>query len=168
MLMETNPVQNLEPERKESLNSLAYLLRLFLHYKQAKRKEKIYAWLILCGLMAIGIVLFYLIIVKMNVTITDNQATVRFVVYPGDSIQDTADNVARTIYIVSQKHDKIYQVTISLYMTHSKVHSTLFMGDVTEDAIETRKYRDLASYIKARKEFISTRISSLEYANLLK
>ena len=166
--METNLVRNLDPERTESLTSLAYLLRLFLHYKQARRREKVYAWLIICGAMILGIALFYLLIIKLDVIITDNQAQVKFVVYPGDSIQNTADNVARIIYRVSKKYNKIYKVTLSLYMVHGKIHSTVYMGNITEDAIETRKYPDLASYIDARRAFLITRISSLEYANSLK
>lgn len=165
--METNLVQNLEQEKTENLTSLAYLLKLFLHYKQARRKEKIYAWLIICGAMILGIALFYLLIVKLDVVITGNEAQVNFVVYYGDSIQNTADNVAGIIYRVSKKYDGIYNVTLSLYMVHRKVHGTAYMGNITEDAIEPRKYKDLASYINARRNFLVTKISSLEYANSL-
>ncbi|MFH1230867.1 MAG: hypothetical protein V1709_05155, partial [Planctomycetota bacterium] len=97
--METNFNQTLSQEKRESLTSLAYLLKLFLHYKQARKKEKVYAWLIVCGIMIIGIALFYLLIVKLDVIITDNQAQVQFVVYPSDSIQYTAETV--TSYVAN-------------------------------------------------------------------
>ncbi|MFH0888238.1 MAG: hypothetical protein V1871_03420 [Planctomycetota bacterium] len=166
--METNIIQNSEQERTENLTSLAYLLKLFLNYKRAKRKEKIYAWLIICGATILGIALFYLLIVKWDVVITNNQAQVKFVVYSGDNVQNTADNVAGIIYRVSKKYNKIHKVTLSLYRIHSKVHTTVYMGNITEDAIEPRKYKDLASYINARRDFLITRISSLQYADSLK
>jgi hypothetical protein len=166
--MEMNVNQNLEQGKKESLNSLAFLLRLFLNYKQTKRKEKVYAWIILCSVIITGTALFYLIILKSDIIITGNKAKIKFVVYSGDSIENTATNIAKVIYRVSKKYDQAYNVTVLLYITHNKIANASHIGNITEAKTETNKYNDIASYVNARREFFASKISSLKDANFLK
>lgn len=158
----------MEQEKTERLSCLGYLLKLLLRAKEEARKERIYAWVIAVSCITIGAIICYILFYEPTLKIEGSIANVNISTWAGDSLEVTADKVARYAYKAAKKK-QVKRIVASLSMAHLKAsgHPPVDMGIIIIDATEVRKYKDLVSYISNNIDNIKTQISFLEYAKHL-
>lgn len=162
---ESDSALPLEQDRTVFLNRLACLLRLHIKI----RKDEFWGTLAIYVTMGIviGAIVITCIILWSGTTIEDSTASIDIQVWCGDSVEATAQKVARNIYKVSKK-EKVNKIVLSVHMIHATIGATLNMGEIEIDAIEVRQYKDLDSYMRDNIDILKSKISFLEYTDRLK